>query len=78
MEIIAYKCVCRGNFGIFGIAVSLRAEFMNQRFKQLAVVLRRQPPKQSLKKAQRLIPRLSGFAIGWIAMTLHLLIMMTS
>ena len=33
-------------------------------------VLRRQPPKQSLKKAQRLIPRLSGFAIG-LTVTIH-------
>lgn len=30
-------------------------------------VTKRQPPKQSLKKAQRLIPRLSGFAIGLTA-----------
>ena len=34
--------------------------------------------RQSLKSATRLMPRSSGFAIGWIAMTLPLLIMMTS
>ena len=33
---------------------------------------------QSLKSATRQMPRLRGSAIGWIAMTLHLLIMMTS